>query len=162
MEGAADDFRNALGAVDLDHPLGHGAEDRLVVEFLKRLALLHVARNLAHEHDERGRILRGDMDAAGGVGGAGATRDHDDAGLAGDLARGFRHVGSATLLAAHDGLDVHVMQRVEHGEIAFARHAEDVAGAVDLQLVDEDLAAGAHAHRLVLNRRARVSETALA
>src|SRR5487761_2530020 len=35
------------------------------------------------------------------------------------------------------------MQRVEHGEIGFAGHAEHMAHALDRELVDEDLAAGA-------------------
>ncbi len=34
------------------------------------------------------------------------------------------------------------MQRVEHGEVALARHAEGEVGAVQLELVDEDPAAG--------------------
>ena len=36
-----------------------------------------------------------------------------------------------------------VVQRVEHREIALARHAEGEVGAVQRELVDEDLAAGA-------------------
>ena len=35
------------------------------------------------------------------------------------------------------------MQRVERGEIALARNAEDVIDAVESQLIDKDLAAGA-------------------
>ena len=36
------------------------------------------------------------------------------------------------------------MQRVEHREVALARHAEGEVGAVQLQLVDEDPAARPH------------------
>ena len=39
--------------------------------------------------------------------------------------------------------DVRVVERVEHGQVALARHAERVLDAVQLELVDEDLAAGA-------------------
>ena len=53
MEGARQDLRNAFGTVDLDDPFRHAAEDGLVVEFLKGLALLHVACHLPHEHDQR-------------------------------------------------------------------------------------------------------------
>ena len=54
------------------------------------------------------------------------------------------------------------VKAVQHRKIAFARHAEDMARAMDLQLIDEDLAAGPKCHRLVLNSLARVSDTALA
>ena len=162
MKGARQNFRNALSPVDLHHPLGHGAEDRLVIEFLKRLALLHAARHLAHEHDERGRILRGDMNAGRGIGGTGPPGHHYNTGLARHLTMGFRHESSATFLAADDGLDRRIMERIEHREITFARHAEDMAGTMDRQLVDEDLAAAAQAHWLVLSRRLRVPDTALA
>ena len=79
------------------------------------------------------------------VGRAGTARDEADARAAGQLAVGLRHVGGAAFLAADDephGL-ARVVQRVEHGEIALARHAESEIDAVDLERVDEQLAAGA-------------------
>ena len=39
--------------------------------------------------------------------------------------------------------DVGVVERVEHGQVALPGHAERVLDAVQLELVDEDLAAGA-------------------
>jgi hypothetical protein len=143
MEGAADDLRDALGLVDLGRPLAHGAEDGAVVEFLESLALAHRAVDLADEQNERSRILIGDMDAGRGVGGARPARDEADAGLAGELAGGLRHHAGAALGPADGDLQLGVVQRVEHGEIALAGHAEGVGRAVEDQLVDEDLPAGA-------------------
>ena len=40
--------------------------------------------------------------------------------------------------------DRRVVERVEHGQVALAREAEREVGAVQLELVDEDLAAGPH------------------
>ena len=144
MEGAADDLGDARGVVDLGRPFRHRAEDGAVVEFLERLALAHAALDLADEQDQRRRILIGDMDAGRGVGGAGPARDEADAGLAGQLAGGLGHHAGAALGPADRDLQLGVVQRVEHGEIALARHAEGVGRRrEDQELVDEDLPAGA-------------------
>ena len=47
----------------------------------------------------------------------------------------------AALLAADDEADriARVVQRVEHGQVALARHAEGELDAVDPELVDQDL-----------------------
>ena len=100
VEGARDDLGDARRIVDLGRPFGHGAEHRAVVELLERLALAHVARDLADEQDHRRRILLGDVDAGRGVGGAGPAGDEADAGPAGDLADRLRHHGGAALLPA--------------------------------------------------------------
>ena len=155
MEGAADDLRDACGIVDLGRPLGHRAEDGAVVEFLEGLALAHALVDLADEEDQRGRVLVGDMDTGRGIGGAGTARHEADAGLAGELAGGFRHHAGAALGPADGDLHRGVVQRVEHGEIALARHAEGVGGAVDQKLVDEDLPASAISHAAALPRPGR-------
>ena len=64
------------------------------------------------------------MYARPSVGGTGPTRHKADAGLARELALRFGHHGRATLLAAHGHADVGIMQRIEHGQVAFARHAK--------------------------------------
>ena len=75
------------------------------------------------------------------------------------LPTAFRHHRGAALLPADGERDVAVVEGVERGEIAFARHAEHVAHAMDRQLIDQDFAAGPRAviaaHRPVL----RVSPT---
>src|SRR3546814_16051744 len=76
-----------------------------------------------------------------------------DAGPAGQLAVGLRHVGGPALLAADDHLDLvaDVVKRVEHREIALSRNAEDRVDAVDAEGIDQRPGAGAttgaRAHR---------------
>ena len=68
-------------------------------------------------------------------------------GPAGHLAVGVGHVGDAALLPADGQVDLgRVVQRVEHGEEAFAGNGENAVAALDFELVDEDLAAGALGH----------------
>ena len=114
------------------------------VDFLEALAVAVGAVEVADEQDHRRRILEGDVDSGAGVGRAGAAGDEGDAGAAGHLAVGVGHVGDPALLPADDDVDLgRVVERVEHGEEAFAGDGEDAVAAVDLQLVDEDAAAGA-------------------
>ena len=90
-------------------------------------------------------ILHGDVDAGRGVGGAGAARDEADAGLAGQPAVAIGHHRGAAFLPADDGADaVRIVQRVEHGQIGFARHAIDAVDAVGLERFDDQLSAGFH------------------
>ena len=157
MEGARDIFGNPRGDVDLRRPFGDRAEHLAVIDFLKRLAIHHVAADLADQHDHRRRILERGVDADRRMAGAGTARHHADAGLAGQLAVGLGHVGGAGLVAGVDELEAvaHVEQRIQHFQIALARYAEGHVGAVDQELVDQDLAAGARigkgqGHRIVL------------
>ena len=100
-------------------------------------------------------ILKRDMNARGGVGGAGAARRKGDAGLSGELAIGVRHHGRAALMPGIDEADplvlVHAVQR---GQKTFPGHAEHGVGAVQGQLIDQNMPAGSHrcldVHRLVL------------
>ncbi len=143
-KGAGDEFGDARGIVDLDHPFGDVAEEALVVDFLESLALLGVAGDLADEQDDGNRILHGDVDAGRRIGGAGAAGDEADAGLAGQAALAVGHHRGAAFLAADDGADRRIVQRVEHREIGFARHAEDAIDAVGFERVDDQLSAGLH------------------
>jgi hypothetical protein len=84
------------------------------------------------------------VDADRGVGRAGAARDESDAGPPGERTVRARHEADATLLPAGDEIDLRrVVQRVEHGEEALARHGEDPVAALRDELIDEDTAAGA-------------------
>ena len=62
-------------------------------------------------------------------------------GAVGQPGTGIRHHGGTRLVAAHGERDGGVVERVEHREIALARHAEDVIDALRHEAVDEDLAA---------------------
>ena len=59
------------------------------------------------------------------------------------------HHRGAAFLAADDGADRRIVQRVEHGEIAFARHAIDAVDAVGLERLDDQLSAGLHSLSLL-------------
>ena len=76
-----------------------------------------------------------------------AARDDADPGAAGQLPVRVGHVRRAHLVPADDVADRRVVQRVEHREVALARHAEGEVDAVQLELVDEDPAARPHHRR---------------
>ena len=83
-----------------------------------------------------------DVNAGRGIGGARPARHETDAGPARRLAHGLRHHRRPALLPADRDRDVAIMEGVERGEIALARHAEGVPHAMRDQLIDEDFAAG--------------------
>src|SRR5438105_950429 len=103
MEGASDDLRNAIGAIDLLDRFRDLAEEMPGVDLLKGFAPAHPPSDLAEKEDHRRRILPADMQAGRGIGGARTARRHDDARPAGELAPGFcRHRGAAFLAADGD------------------------------------------------------------
>ena len=79
---------------------------------------------------------------------AGAAGDEADARSPRQLPVRLRHVRGARLVPARDEADRAVAERVEDVDVALARDAERELGAVDGELVDQELAAGAAA-RLV-------------
>jgi len=85
----------------------------------------------------------GDVDAGGRIGGPRPPGDKADAGAARELALGLGHHGRAAFLPAHGHRDVGVVQGIEHGQVAFAGHAEELLHPVGQQLVHQDLAPGA-------------------
>ena len=154
MERARDNLRHPRRIVDLGRPLGHRTEHRAIVEFLKGLALTHVAPDLTDKHHQRRRVLPRDVNARRGIGGARAARDEAHAGAAGDLADRFGHHASSALLPADGDVERAVVKGIKHGEVAFPRHTEHVAYAVQDQLVDQNFGGGAQvvlgAHRRLL------------
>ena len=85
------------------------------------------------------------MDASAGIGGARPARDEADARAAGHLADDLGHHGGGALVPADGEFNIAVVKGIERGQIAFARHAEYMLHAVNRQLVDQNLAAGAGA-----------------
>ena len=142
IEGARGELGDAGGIVDFRRPFRQRGEHRPIVELLERLALAHLARDLAHEQDQRGGILPRDVDARRRVGGAGAAGDEADAGPSRGLAVGFCHDRGAALVAANGDGDVTVVQRIERGDVALARDAEHVPHPMNHQLVDQDFGGG--------------------
>ena len=139
-EGAGHQLGHPVGVVDLHRPLGERAEDGAVVDLLEGLAVAHGGSDLPDEEDHRRAVLPRGVHADGGVGGAGAAGHEADAGLARQLAPGGGHEGGAALLAVGDQPDAvgHVVERVEHREIALARHAEGRRRALREQAVHQE------------------------
>ena len=144
-EGAGDQFWNARGIVDLDHPFGDRAVEGAIVDLLERLAFPVAARDLADEEDHRVGILPCDVHAGGRIGGAGAAGDEADAGATCQPALAVGHHGRTAFLPADDVADLRIVQRVKHSEIALARHRVDALDAVRLERLDDQLSAGLHA-----------------
>ncbi|MNS89560.1 hypothetical protein D3C72_1235770 [compost metagenome] len=155
-EGALDHLDGAFRALDLGGPLGQAAEDLAVVDLLEGAAAPVGQGDLADEQDHRRGVLMRRMHADGGMGRARSARDHADARLAGQLAIGLGHVGGARLVAADDDLDpvAHVGQGVEHGQIALARHTEDLVHPVHHQGVDQTAGGGIESlrHKIAVSR----------
>jgi hypothetical protein len=110
------------------------------IDFLERLAIAEIAAHVAHEKDHRRRVLERRMHTDRRLRGAGPARDEAQPRPVGELAVRLGHVRRARLLAAHHELQLvpHVVEPVQHGEEAFARHGEREVRAVRDQLVDED------------------------
>ena len=145
VESVAQVLRDAARVVHLRDPFGELAEHAPVVDLLECLAIEDVAAGLSDEEQERRRVLEGGVDAHRGVGRARASRDEGDAGAAGELSVGIRHVRGAAFVPADDDADLflRVVEGVEKTEVAFARDAEDVVGALGDEGPGQDLAAGA-------------------
>ncbi len=134
---------SASASIDLADPLRHRPEHLAVVDLLERLATELSPPDLADQQDHRRRVLERGVDAARRVRRARPARDEADPRAAGQLAVRVGHVRGADLVAADDEADRRVVERVEHREVALAGDAEDEIDAVQLELVDEDLAARA-------------------
>src|SRR5207342_1362782 len=71
--GARDIFGDAPRVLDPCRPFGDGTEEGGKVDFLEAFTVAVAASDVDDEKDHRGRILEGNVDAAAGVGGAGAA-----------------------------------------------------------------------------------------
>src|SRR6185312_16113651 len=83
------------------------------------------------------------MNAGRRIGGAGSARGERDTRAARQLAIGIRHHGGAALMPRVD--EAHALalvHAVERGQEAFAGHAEHGVGAVQGQLLDQNMATG--------------------
>ena len=142
-EGLLQQLGQALGLVDLRHPLADLRQEAAVVDLLERLAVDHLAADLADQHHHRRRVLERDVQPRRPVRRAGRARDEADAGAARELAVGLRHHRGSALLPRRDEADraVRAVQRVEHREVALAGDAEHEVDALRAQAVDQHLPA---------------------
>ena len=143
MERPRYDLGYSRHVVDLRRPLRERAEDGAIIHLLKGAAFAHAALDLPDEQDQRGRIMFGDVDRVRGIHRARAARDEDDAWPSGQSRRCLGHERRAGFMPRDRQLDGRIVERVEHGQVGLAGHAEDVRDALRDQLIDEDLTAGA-------------------
>ncbi len=143
-EGARHDLRYPRRVVDEIDGLGHVGEGLGVIHLLERAPADLRAWDLADEQHQRHRILLGHVHRDRGIGGAWPAADEGDAGAPAELAVAHGHQAGAALVAAHDGLNgVAVVQRVERGEVALARHAVDPVHAMRSKAIDEQVGGAA-------------------
>ncbi len=146
VKGTRNVLGQSVGVLDLAHPLGEAerarAEHLAVVDLLEGLAIALRARHLANEQDHRRRILKRGVHPDARVRRPRAAGDEADAGSACELALRLGHEGGPALLSAGDEADsvAVLMKAVEHGEITFARHAEDGVDTLGDQGFDESMA----------------------
>ncbi len=142
--GDAERPRDVLGdarrVVDLSSPLRHRSEDRGVVELLERGAPGVSPGNLADEEDHRRRVLVGRVHPHRRVRRAGAARHEADSRTARELSVRLGHVRRRRLMTARDKAE-ESRERRRAPAVALAGDAERKLGAVQLELVDERLAA---------------------
>ncbi len=160
--GAGEDFGNALHPVDLHRPLGNGAEHRAVVDFLKRLASLHVGAHLPHEEQHRHAVLHGGVHTDRPVGGARPPGHEADPRLTCQLAPGSGHERRTALVSAQNKIQntVGVVERIERRQKAFARHAEALSRAQVDEAFDQNLSAVFHRAALSSDAADRVQPAA--
>ncbi len=139
-------FADPSGLVDLPHGLGDAPEEVAVIDLLEGAAAALMARHLADEHYHRHSVLLCHVHGDRAVGGPGAATHHETLGFAGDLGFGDRHESGARLVPADDGrYAVRIMQGVEQGEVALARHAIDTGKPMGLERTHDGVG-GANGH----------------
>jgi hypothetical protein len=113
-----------------------------VVDLLEGLAVTLVASHLADDQHHRRGVLERGVQPDAGVGGARPARDHAHARPAAELALGFGHEGRPTLLPAGDEADAFavLVEAVQYGEVALARHTEHGVDALGDQCFDQQVA----------------------
>jgi len=80
------------------------------------------------------------------IGSTRSARNEDDARSTGKLSIRLPHVSRAPFLPADDEPKAiaRLVKRIEHRQIALARHAEGEVDALSYKIVDENTAAGTH------------------
>ncbi len=137
-----DDLGDPRDVVDLGHPFGDATKHLPVIDFLECAATDQSAIDLADKQQHRRRVFARRMHAVARMRCAGATCDEADARATRELAVRIGHVRCGTFVARRDRTDRRrIVERIQHGEIAFSGHAVDGVGAIELERIDQDAAA---------------------
>ena len=99
----------------------------------------HLARHLADEHHERGRILEGRVDTDRCIGCPGSPRHETHARSADQLAIGIGHRGCASFVAADDERNALLafVKGVQNGQIALSGNAKGPLDTLFEKTVDQ-------------------------
>ncbi len=153
-ERLADDLGDRVDPRDPGVPLRHRPEHPDDVDELVGLLVELVRADLAGDRDERGPVEVGVGDAGDEVRRAGAEGRHRDGGLAGQPSVDVGHEGRALLVTGRDMADpVRPAERVEDVHRLLARDREDVAAALGLEALDEEVGGGPRTSRGIRHGR---------
>ena len=160
LKRLAYDLRDDRGVGDARVPLGDRPHEVQHVDVLVRLLVHPLEVALARQRHQRRSVEEGVGDSGDQVGGAGPERPEADARTAGETAIRVRHVRTALLVADRDELDLRTRQRLVEVEGLLARYPEDMADALSLEALDEDLGGFARTgHAVTATPSARIVST---
>src|SRR6516165_5716114 len=158
MKRAANDPRKLFGIVDLDHPLGNGAEEMGVIKFLSGLASARRAADLPDQEHHGSGIVSGAVQRNARISGARSACHDANTGRARCLGIAFGHKRCAAFLPIGDELDLRkIDQTVDDRDIAFAWYAENMFHSFVLQTLSYRMAAE---HRFPLRSLVRIIDCA--
>jgi hypothetical protein len=148
-EGLADPARDIVRAGELVGIFGDRPHHRDHVEDLEAALLRFLDRLLARDHQDRHPAQLRVGRRSDEVGCARAQCGHAHPGLAGVAPIGRGHEAGALFVAGEDQLDrLGARQRIQHVEILFAGHAENIFDALLLEALDEKVRGFGHVRRL--------------
>src|SRR6185312_12729750 len=128
-ESAFDQLRNPLRLVDLDHGLGHGLEQRRLIEFLEVAAQANLVGGSGGDGDDRNGIRVCRCKAGDEIGDARSRRRIAHTDTAGNPRIAVRHMGSALLVPDKNVADPAIaIERIVEAE-TIPRNAEDVGNS---------------------------------
>src|SRR3954468_5148225 len=143
MKSMTDVLRDSVGSVDLRDPLCHLAKHPAVIHLLEGFPFNHVASNLPYEQNHGARILIRRMHADTCIGRTGSSWDEAQTRMAGKFSICFAHERSAALLPAYDQANAiaDFVKRVQHVQKAFSWYTKGCVGAMNAELIDQNLSA---------------------
>jgi hypothetical protein len=141
-EGSADEFGDALRALDAKQFLAGGAEDLHLSRFLRHVLPRVVAVRVAGDRDQRDAGVERFHQARDEVRGPRSERRIHDARAVGHARPGVRGEGAAAFIIDQVMLQAEGAHRLVEGQELEAAHAEHRADMMGLQHASERLAAG--------------------
>ena len=169
-KGARHVFGDTCHVVYAFHTFGHafgtGAEETAEVNFLERLAVARISRDIADKKHHRRGILERGVYTDRGVGGSRPARHKTHTWATGQFAVCLGHERRPALLPVDHKRDLVGMQvkTVQHGQVTFAWHTKSVGYALCEQAFDQQVATNflrfGLGHGPILHLRRATAQTA--